>query len=157
MSLLLAVDLVGPVSVIGRHFYLPVFSPAGVLFSRQQFLAEDLRAIFDDVRIVSRNGADLVLARNVFIEIGWSRFEKPAARVPDQQHGLKLRDPHDPLRPFGLRRCRTLWPRVIPYGGLSIASARCERALISPRQAMSRQRERVVFVAARKFDWRLSA
>ena len=111
----------------------PMFSPRGfVLFSRQQFQAEQtFEAIFDDASGSFRGvGADLVLARNVFVEIGWSRFEKTGERVFLFNNTVyKLGIPLTiTLRPFELSGGYrlTVWPRVIPYGGIGVASVRYE-------------------------------
>jgi opacity protein-like surface antigen len=122
-----------PVSGGGTASTYPVFSPRGyVMFARQQFQAQKtFEAIFDDASgSFSGFGADLVLARNIFVEVGWSRFEKTGERVFLFDNTVyKLGIPLTiSLRPFELTGGYrvTLWPRVIPYGGFGIASARYE-------------------------------
>ena len=121
-----------PVSSGSTSSY-PMFAPRGyVMFSRQQFQAEKtFEAIFDDASGSFRGfGADLVLARNVFVEIGWSRFEKTGERVflfndTISKLGIPLTATLRPFEITGGYRV-TLWPRVIPYAGLGIASVRYE-------------------------------
>ena len=122
-----------PVSAGSTPSTYPMFSPRGfVLFSRQQFQAEKtFEAIFDDASGSFRGfGADLVLARNVFVEIGWSRFEKTGERVflfnnTVSKLGIPLTITLRPFEFSGGYRV-TLWPRVIPYGGIGVASVRYE-------------------------------
>lgn len=111
----------------------PMFAPRGyVMFSRQQFQAEKtFEAIFDDASGSFRGfGADLVIARNVFVEVGWSRFEQTGERVflfnnTVSKLGIPLTITLKPFELTGGYRL-TAWPRVIPYGGIGIASARYE-------------------------------
>ncbi len=111
----------------------PMFAPRGyVMFSRQQFSAEKtFEALFDDASGSFRGfGADLVLARNVFIEVGWSRFEATGERAflfdgDVFKLGIPLTATVTPFEFTGGYRV-TVWPRVIPYGGLGIASTRYE-------------------------------
>jgi len=122
-----------PVSSNSTPSTYPMFSPRGfVLFSRQQFQAEKtFEAIFDDASGSFRGfGADLVLARNVFVEIGWSRFEKTGERVflfnnTVNKLGIPLTITLRPFEFSGGYRV-TVWPRVIPYGGIGVASVRYE-------------------------------
>jgi len=102
------------------------------MFSRQQFAAEQtFDAIFGDASGSFRGfGADLVIARNAFVEIGWARFEKTGERIfLFDGDVFKLGIPLTiSLRPFELTGGyrATIWPRVIPYGGLGIATTRYE-------------------------------
>jgi opacity protein-like surface antigen len=111
----------------------PAFVPRGfVMFSRQQFAAsQTFEALFGEASGSFRGfGADLVLARNVFIELGWSRFEATGERAflfngTLFKLGIPLTATVTPFEITGGYRV-TAWPRVIPYGGLGIASARYE-------------------------------
>lgn len=111
----------------------PMFAPRGyVVFSRQQFAAEKtFDAIFGDASGSFRGfGADVVLARNVFIELGWSFFEKTGERVflfnnTVYKLGIPLTISVKPFEVAGGYRV-TAWRRVVPYGGIGIESARYE-------------------------------
>src|SRR5258705_7098146 len=62
----------------------PAFAPrAFVMFSQQKFTAkETFEAIFGETTGPFRGGGvDVVLARNVFLEVGAARFERTGERV----------------------------------------------------------------------------
>jgi opacity protein-like surface antigen len=111
----------------------PMFAPRGyVMFSRQQFAAQDtFDAIFGDASGSFRGfGADLVIARNLFVELGWSRFEETGERVflfnnTVYKLGIPLTISVKPFEIAGGYRV-TAWRWVIPYGGIGVASARYE-------------------------------
>lgn len=113
----------------------PLFAPRGyVMFSRQQFTAsQTFEALFGEASGSFRGfGADLVVAKNVFVELGWSRFEATGERAflfdgTVYELGIPLTATITPFEIIGGYRV-TAWQRVIPYGGLGFASTRYEES-----------------------------
>lgn len=111
----------------------PMFAPRGyVMFGRQQFAAtQTFEALFGDASGSFRGfGADLVIARNFFVEIGSSRVEKTGERVflfngDVYKLGIPLTITLRPFEIAGGYRL-TVWRLVVPYGGVGIASTRYE-------------------------------
>jgi opacity protein-like surface antigen len=107
----------------------PAISPRGfVLFGQQQFAAEQtFDAVFDKTSLpLMGGGADIVLARNVFVEIAFSRFKETGERVfraGDEifRLGIPLTATITPFEFSGGYRF-TNWRRVIPYGGVGFGS-----------------------------------
>jgi hypothetical protein len=107
----------------------PAISPRGfVLFGQQKFAAEQtFDAVFDKTALpLVGGGADIVLARNVFVEIAFSRFEETGQRVfRAGDETFKLGIPLTAtITPFELTAGYrfTNWRRVIPYGGVGFGS-----------------------------------
>jgi hypothetical protein len=99
----------------------PAISPRGfVLFGQQKFAAEQtFDAVFDKTALpLVGGGADIVLARNVFVEIAFSRFEETGQRV------FRAGELTATITPFELTAGYrfTNWRRVIPYGGVGFGS-----------------------------------
>jgi opacity protein-like surface antigen len=107
----------------------PVISPRGfVLFGQQRFAAEQtFEAVFEKTALpFAGGGADIVLYRNFFAEIGFSRFEETGERVfrsggETFKLGIPLTATITPFEISGGYRL-TYWRRVIPYGGMGLAS-----------------------------------
>ena len=107
----------------------PAISPRGfVLFGQQKFAAEQtFDAVFDKTALpLVGGGADIVLARNIFVEVAFSRFEETGQRVflaGDEvfRLGIPLTATITPFEFSGGYRF-TNWRRVIPYGGVGFGS-----------------------------------
>ena len=113
----------------------PAFAPrAFVMFSQQQFTAKDtFEAIFGESTGSFRGGGvDVVVARNIFVEVGFARFERIGERVfrsggETFKLGIPLTARIRPLELAAGYRL-TLWRRVLPYGGVGIGSYRYEES-----------------------------
>jgi hypothetical protein len=111
----------------------PAISPRGfVLFGQQQFAADQtFDAVFDKTALpFVGGGADIVLGRNVFVEIVFSRFEETGERVfraggETFKLGIPVTATIIPFEFSGGYRF-TWWRRVIPYGGIGFGSYRYE-------------------------------
>ena len=109
----------------------PAVAPrAFVVFSQQQFAAKDtFEAIFGDSTGPFRGGGvDVVVRRNIFVEVGFARFERTGERV--FRYGgdtFKLGIPLTvKIRELDLTAGyrMTGWRRVVPYGGIGLGSHR---------------------------------
>jgi opacity protein-like surface antigen len=121
--------------VTGGSSPYPSVAPRGfVMFSQQQFAAtETFEAIFGEASGSFRGGGvDVVLARNVFVEFGVSRFERTGERVfrfsgETFKLGIPLTISLRPVEIAGGYRL-TVWRSVVPYGGMGMASYRYEES-----------------------------
>lgn len=113
----------------------PAFAPRGfVMFGQQQFTAkETFEAIFGESTGSFRGGGvDVVIARNVFVEVGFARFEQTGERV--FRHGGETFGLDIPLTAkirsveivAGYRV--TAWRRFLPYGGIGVGSHRYQES-----------------------------
>lgn len=100
------------------------------MLGQQQFAAKQtFEAVFGEaVQPFRGGGVDVVVYRNFFAELGFSRFEKTGERVyraGDETFGLgiPLTTKISPVEVTGGYRL-TEWRRVIPYGGLGLGSYR---------------------------------
>jgi hypothetical protein len=98
------------------------------VFGRQQFAAKQtFEAIFgESVQPFRGGGVDVVVYRNFFAELGFSRFERTGERVfrsGDEifRLGIPLTATIAPIELSGGYRM-TEWRRVIPYGGVGFGS-----------------------------------
>lgn len=113
----------------------PSVAPRGfVEFSRQQFAAHDtFDAIFGDSSGSFRGfGLDLVLARNIFIEVSGSRFDETGERVFRSEGknfplGIPLTVTITPIEVIGGFRL-TKWTHLIPYAGAGLGSFKYEES-----------------------------
>ena len=113
----------------------PVFAPrAYAMFSQQQFTAKDtFEAVFGQSTGPFRGGgADVVLARRVFVEVGFARFEQTGERVfrsgAETFHlGIPLTAKIRAIDLVAGYRL-TNWRRVLPYGGIGFGSYRYEES-----------------------------
>lgn len=111
----------------------PEISPRGfVMFGQQSFAAKQtFEAVFgESVQPFRGGGADVVVHRNFFAELGFSRFEKTGERVfraggETFGLGIPLTATITPVEVSGGYRL-TEWRRVIPYAGLGFGSYRYE-------------------------------
>jgi outer membrane protein W len=111
----------------------PSVSPRGfVMFGQQQFTAKQtFEAVFGkSVQPLLGGGVDVVLARHVFVEFGFSRFEKTGERVfrsgTETFHlGIPLTAKITPFEIAGGYRL-TEWRLVIPYGGAGFGTYKYE-------------------------------
>jgi len=123
----------------------PAFAPrAFVMFSQQQFAAkETFEAIFGESTGSFRGGGvDVVIARNIFAEIGFARFEQTGERVfpcvpAVPPPGSEVKCPFRlgiPLTAkirsveFVAGYRVTAWRRVLPYGGIGVGSHRYQES-----------------------------
>lgn len=113
----------------------PVFAPrAFAMFSQQQFEAKQtFEAIFGRSTGPFRGGgADIVLARNVFLEVGFARFEDRGERV--FRSGGEIFHLGIPLTAKirsidvtgGYRFMR--WRSIVPYAGIGAGNYRYEES-----------------------------
>ena len=111
----------------------PAFAPrAFAMFSQQRFAAEQsFEAVFgESVEPFRGGGADVVLGRDFFVEIGLSQFKKTGQRLyrfetTNFPLGIPLTVKVTPLEVIGGFRFRH-WQRVIPYGGIGLGSFKYE-------------------------------
>jgi outer membrane protein W len=111
----------------------PAFSArAFAMFSQQQFAAKNsFESVFgESVGPFRGGGADFVLDRNFFVEIGLSRFEKTGQRLFRFENtnfplAIPLTVKVTPLEVIGGYRFRH-WRKVIPYAGVGLGSFKYE-------------------------------
>jgi opacity protein-like surface antigen len=107
----------------------PTIAPRGfVLFSQQKFAAEQtFEAVFDDsVQPFRGGGVDVVVYRNFFAELAFSRFKQTGERVfraggETFPVGIPLTATITPFEVSGGYRM-TQWRRVLPYAGAGLGS-----------------------------------
>jgi hypothetical protein len=113
----------------------PAFAPrAFVEISQQQFAAKDtFKSVFGESAGPFRGGGvEVVLNRNVFVEISASQFKKTGERLfrsddTDYRLGIPLTAMITPIEVIGGYRLRMRrWPRVIPYAGGGLGSFKYE-------------------------------
>ena len=135
LLVLLALAAPAPLAAQTTASSYPAFAPRGfVMFSRQQFTAKDtFEALFGESTSSFRGGGvDVVLARNVFVEVGFARFEQTGERVfryggETFRLGIPLTAK---IRSIDLTAGYrvTLWRSIVPYGGLGFGSHRYEES-----------------------------
>jgi hypothetical protein len=107
----------------------PAVSPRGfVSFSQQKFAADGtFDAVFgESVQPFRGGGVDVVVFRNFFGELSFTRFEQTGERVfrfegENFPLGIPLTASVQPVEVTGGYRL-TEWRRVIPYGGIGFGS-----------------------------------
>ena len=115
----------------------PAFAPrAFVMFSQQQFAAkETFEAIFGESKSKGSfrgGGVDVVIARNVFVEVGFARFEQTGERAfryggETFRLGIPLTAKIRSVEFVAGYRV-TAWRRVLPYGGIGVGSHRYQES-----------------------------
>jgi hypothetical protein len=107
----------------------PTISPrAFAMFSQQKFAAEEtFTAVFgESVQPFRGGGVDVVILRNFFAELGFSRFKQTGERVfraggETFPLGIPLTATITPVEVSGGYRL-VRWRRVIPYAGIGFGS-----------------------------------
>ena len=132
---LMTLACASPLFAQSRTADYPAFAPrVFVEISEQQFTAKDtFKSIFGQSAGPFKGGGfDLVLGRNIFVEVSASQFKKTGQRVfrfesTNYPLGIPLTTMVTPIEYIGGVRLRR-WARVIPYGGAGVGSFKYEES-----------------------------